>query len=168
MKRFIGGLSFGLALLATGPAPAQLIAELRAGDGTISSPFILTNGFVFQPLQTTVTNGGRAVYSFTVPSTGQYAISAVVEAPTQHVASVCINVDAEPNSPETRWEIPARSCIATNWVSAPGTVGPKWFSLASGEHQLIIRGTEPNVKLSRICIASPPKPPTGLHVVNGP
>ena len=156
------------AAITTLSAYCQCVAEFSAVTGKISPPFVVTNGYVFQPLRTAVTNGGRAVYTFTAPSPGQYALQAVVEAANQNANSLFINIDSEPKSPGMKWEIPFSSGFTTNWVFADTTGAPKWFDLTNGAHQIIIRGSDPNVKLSHISIQTRPSPPTGLHIVNGP
>src|SRR5258708_16572964 len=92
------------AFLTAWPAYCECVDEFSAVAGKISVPFVLTNGCVFQPLRTGITNGGRAVFTFTAPSPGQYAVQAVAEAPNQTANSLFINIDSEPKDPEMKWE----------------------------------------------------------------
>ena len=167
MKRIlVGTISSAMAFLFSWSANAQYIAEFKATDARLSSPFTVTNGYISQIGHTGVTNGGRAVFSFTAPSNGEYAILAVVEASSQDARSIFVGIDSEPNEPGSKWEIPVKPGFATNLVtSAAGT--PRYFNLSKGSHQLIIRGEGPNVKLSRISIALRPSPPSNLHISTG-
>jgi hypothetical protein len=167
MKSVFAAIASTAAITALS-AYCQCVAELSAVTGKISPPFVVTNGYIFQPLRTAVTNGGRAVYTFTTPSPGRYALQAVVEAANQNANSLFISIDSEPKNPGMKWEIPFSSGFTTNWVFADTTGTPKWFDLTNGTHQIIIRGSDPNVKLSHISIQTRPSPPTGLHIVNGP
>lgn len=142
----------------------QFIAEFHAAEARIAVPFVLTNGCLCQAMQTGVTNGGRAAFSFSAPVTGQYAIVAVVEAPDRDSHVLFVNFDSEPKEAESKWEIPVKRGFATNLVSLAAG-GPRYFDLEKGLHQLIIRGGDPNVKLSRVSIAIRPSPPTNLHIV---
>jgi len=156
-----------MALMTAGAVVGQTAAELAAGTGTISSPFVLTNAYVFQPITTGVANGGRAVYSFCVTNSGQYVILAVVEAPSQNARSLFVNIDSEPKDPEMIWEIPIATGFKTNLVST--SLGkPRYFDLTSGQHQIIVRGREANVKLSQLRILPRLSPPTGLRVIASP
>jgi hypothetical protein len=129
-------------------------------SGTISSPFTAANGFVSQTIASGVTNGGRAAYTFTVNSTGDYLISAIVNAPNTSANSFYVNVDAEPVDPTMSWDIPVTSGAASRTVAWRGNgtpdadqFVPKVFNLAQGTHQLIIRGEEANTQLGSITIS---------------
>lgn len=141
-----------------------------AGQGVISAPFILTDGYVFQQMETGVTNGGKAVYWFTTEAADcRYVLSATVESPTP--GSLFINIDAEPTDPGMKWSFPASSCSTNIPVTFSGTA--REFTLTNGVHQLIVRGCHPNVKLWGISVSRPippsrPAPPTGLHLITGP
>ena len=166
MKRILVTISIAAALLFWWSANAQFIAEFKAADARLFSPFTLTNGYISQISLTGVTNGGRAVFSFTAPSVGEYAIIAVVEASNQDAHSMLVSIESEPNEPGSKWEIPVKPGLATNLVtSAVGT--PRYFNLTKGSHQLIFRGSTPNVKLSRVSIALRPSPPSNLHISSG-
>ena len=66
--------------VAAGRPPSGL--TFAADSGTISAPFVATNGTSPSRLQTGVTNGGRAVYSFNIVNAGNYLVSALVIAPS--------------------------------------------------------------------------------------
>jgi len=145
----------------------QCVAEFAAVAGTFSPPFVATNGYVTQTIQTGVTNGGKAVYSFSITNAGQYAILAVVEAPNQNANSVFVNVDAEPKDPEMKWEIPVSTGFSTNGVCT-SSGQRRYFDLTKGTHQIIVRGSEANVKLLHLRVMARPAAPTGLRVVSSP
>jgi hypothetical protein len=167
MKKTILSIVAIAAFLPAWTSFGQSGTGFRAGTGTISSPFVLTNDYVFQPIQTGVTNGGRAVYSFSLTNSGQFVILAVAEAPSQDANSLFVNIDSEPKDPEMIWEIPVASGFKTNLVST--SLGkPRYFDLSSGSHEIIIRGREPNVKLLHLQILARLSPVTGLRVVSSP
>src|SRR3974390_3127639 len=74
---FGGGVALALAVSAA----AQNAIEIDAASGSISAPFTLGDGSISQSVQTSLTNGGRAVYNFTVATAGRYGILARVNAP---------------------------------------------------------------------------------------
>ena len=142
------------------PPPSSL--TLAADAGTISAPFVVSNHIVYQPsqTQTTVTNGGQAIYPFTLANAGRYIITAMVSAPNSSANSFYVNVDAQPTDPFMIWDVPVRNGFTNETVSwvGNGAVGspqyaPKVFTLAAGQHQLIIRGREGNTQLQSITIA---------------
>lgn len=146
-----------------------------ADAGILSAPFVSSGGTVSQSVDTGVTDGGRAVYTFTITNAGDYQVQAIVNAPSAAENSLFVNIDAEPTDPQMIWHIPVTAGLQTAAVSwqgagtydAPQFV-PKVFTLASGNHQLYIRGREANVKLQRIAIVKMLLSPSGLHVVSSP
>ena len=78
-------------------AAADII--IPATPGTVTSPFIITNGSVYQPIQTLDVNGGRAAYNFTTATTGNYVVHGMVNAPHGATNSFFVNIDAEPQDP---------------------------------------------------------------------
>ncbi len=148
--------------------PAQSVQglALASTSGIISPPLIASNGVVYQPIETGVTNGGRAAYTINIPATGSYLVSAVVLAPNSGANSFYVNFDAEPTDPTMIWDVP----VTTNWTSetvswrgngaaSSGPSGfadqftPKLFSLTQGTHQLLIRGREANSQLGAITLS---------------
>jgi hypothetical protein len=142
-------------------APAQVTSLTFAStSGTISSPFVVSNGLVFQTTTTSITNGGRAVYTFSVPTTGDYVISAMTAAPDSDHNSFWINIDTEPIDPTMIWDLALSTTLTQTQVSWRGTgddgsdqFNPKVFNLTQGTHQLIIRGREANSLLGTITIS---------------
>ncbi len=171
--RNIGRVLFALftfAVFGTGwSATGECVADFSASAGIVSSPFVLTNGYVFQPIQTSATNGGRAVYSFALAQPGQFVIQAAVDAPSSGANSMLVNIDSEPTTPEMAWRIPVTRGF-TNLTVTTTAGSPRLFTLGAGSHRVIIRGTESNVQFSHVYIHSAvrPAPPTGLRIVAGP
>jgi hypothetical protein len=155
------------ALLTAGSMLAQPGLGIAAQVAEVASPFVLTNGYVFQPIETGITNSGRAVYSFSLTNSGQFAIQAITETPNPEVSSLFVNIDSEPEGPEMVWKIPAVSGLKTNLVTT-GLGRPRYFNLGSGDHQIIIRGREPNVKLWSLNVIARPSPPITLRIVSNP
>jgi hypothetical protein len=146
-----------------------------ADSQSVSAPFAANNGTLFQSLQTGVTNGGRAAYTFNIVTAGNYLVSALVSAPSQAQNSFCVNIDAEPTDPLMIWDIPVCSELTSHTVSwrgngngdpASSQYSPKVFTLSAGMHQLIIRGREANTRLSTISIAPAP-PVLQIHAAPG-
>jgi fibronectin type 3 domain-containing protein len=122
-------------------------------SGNITSPFIASNGIVWQAVQTVATNGGRAAYNFSIARPGAYTVSALVNAPNASANSFYVNVDTEPADPQNLWDIPVTTGFTNRAVSWNTSGSPQLFNLAAGNHQLIIRGREPNTQLGTITIS---------------
>jgi hypothetical protein len=128
--------------------------------GVVSAPFVVTNGYLYQPApQTGVTEGGKAIYSFTITNAGNYVIHAVVNAPAMESNSFYLNIDGPPEDPTMIWDIDVTTGFAERVVSWRGDGSdtddqfvPKRFNLASGMHKLVIHGREPDVQLKTISI----------------
>ena len=173
MKHVI--VQVAISALAMFSSKAQIFT-IEAESGVISAPFVVTNGYVYQPVQTIVTNGGCAIYSFTITNAGEYAIQALVKAPSPTENSFYLNMDAEPQDPDMTWDIlPPTVGFQNRLVSWRGNgtsdtnqYVPKYFNLASGTHQLIVRGRAANTQLDRLVITRRPSPPTGLRIVTTP
>ena len=159
--------------VAAGKPPSGL--TFAADSATITVPFVATNGTLFQSVETGVTNGGRAVYSFDVVNPGNYLVSAMINAPTEGENSFYVNIDAEPTDPLMIWDIPVTAGLTSRTVSWRGTgtedpassqYSPKVFALSAGTHQLIIGGREANTTLGTISIAATP-PVFQIHTVAG-
>lgn len=154
------------------PPPATTNLTFQAGNGVITAPFVLTNGYISQSVQSSdPTTGGQAVFTFTVTNAGTYIIQVLVNAPTDANNSVYVNVDAQPTDPTDIWDIPITSGFVQQIVSWRGNGAdgndqfvPAVFSLPAGVHQLIIRGRESNVQLQSLAILYYLAPPQGLHI----
>jgi hypothetical protein len=158
--------SASASVTVTAPPPAGNLT-FASTSGTLSAPFYITNNAIDQPAYTTLLAGGQATYTFSLSSAGDYVVSALVSAPTTDNNSLFVNIDAQPTDPTMIWDVPVRSGFASQMVSwrGNGTVSssspsgiaaqyaPKVFSLATGTHQLIVRGREGNCQLGTITIA---------------
>ncbi|HEX7860389.1 MAG TPA: putative Ig domain-containing protein [Verrucomicrobiae bacterium] len=168
----------GLTVPLSGSAfPIFQNLTFAATAGLITQPFNIANGYLNQTVETVgdpkTSGGGRAVYGFSVPFSGNFLISTSVDAADAGSDSLYINIDAEPVDPGMIWDIPLTIGFERRLVSwrGIGTVSsneysPKRFYLAAGNHKLIVRGREPNVKLGEIQIVAPPSPPTGLRLLD--
>ena len=165
--------------LAVSASVAQVIT-IEAESGLISAPFVMTNGYIYQPIETGLTNGGRAVLEFTITNSGDYQIQARVNAPDGSTNSFFVSINAEPQDPASIWVFPPTSGFADCVVTlgrATNSAGPTIFNLAEGAHQLILRGRGANAQLdwlqiqktlappSNLRIGERPAPPEGLRVV---
>ncbi|HOX56472.1 MAG TPA: hypothetical protein PLC99_06240 [Verrucomicrobiota bacterium] len=170
---FTGG--GGAVALVSGVAYAVLPGTSFAADaGVVSSPFVSSGGVISQSVDSGVSDGGRALYAFSLTNAGNYLVQAVVNAPSDAANSFYVNIDAEPTDPYMSWHIPVTSGFQTSYVSwqgdgtwdAPQFIN-KVFSLTVGTHQLIIRGREKNTQLQRISIVKDvgPMPPSNLRLV---
>jgi hypothetical protein len=150
---------------ATPPPGTNL--TFAATSGTISAPFAVNGTAISQPAYTTLVDSGQAVYTFSIPTAGNYVVSALVNAPTTDNNSFWVNIDAQPADPTMIWDVPVTTGFASQTVSwrGNGTVdrkspsgfadqfSPKVFSLSAGTHQLIVRGREGGTQLGTITIA---------------
>ena len=115
-------------------------------------------------LTTDPTQGGRALYTFNVPTSGDYQLSALVNCPDGGSNSLFVNIDAEPSSAMI-WNIPVTSGPENRIATWSPSTTPKAWTLTAGTHQLIIRGREANTVLQHITLSIAPNAPEGLHVV---
>jgi hypothetical protein len=133
-------------------------------EGTITNPFVTSGNAISQPVQTVdPTQGGRALYTFAVPTAGDYALTAIVNSPDGGSNSLFVNIDGEPSSDMT-WNIPLTAGLETRIATWSPSTAPKMWTLNAGNHQLIIRGREANTVLAHITLVSAPLPPGGFHV----
>lgn len=138
--------------------------RLAAAAGLIESPFVITNGRLYQPVETLiVSQGGRARYNFNVSQAGNYLVQATVNAPHGGANSFFLNMDAEPLAPDMIWDIPPTSGFESRTASWRGNgtfdqnqFVPKVFALGPGPHQLILRGREAFALLLDLTITPSP------------
>jgi hypothetical protein len=135
-------------------------ASFAADSGNISAPFVVNNGILYQNTGTSVTDGGRAVYSFTVTTTGDYVINALACGTNGAANSFYVNIDAEPFDPTMIWDLAVSSGFINTLVTWRGSgtpendqFQPKVFNLSAGTHQLIVRGREPYAQVKSFTIA---------------
>lgn len=152
-----------------------VVAILEAESGTVTAPFVVVGGSLSQPMETELSSGGRAVYRFSVPSSGVYALTAMVNAPGESADSFFINIDAEPADPFMIWDVsPLTVGPESRWVSWRGNgtfssaeFNPKTFNLVAGEHSLIVVGREAGVSVDRFEVRlmnDLPQPPMNLRI----
>ena len=148
----------------TSPTPPILGLTFDASAGVITTPFTVTANAVSQPIQTIdPTQGGRASYTFAVPTAGDYLLSARVNCPDDSSNSFFVNIDAEPSSTMI-WNIAVTAGSETRVASWPPNTTQKAWTLTAGTHQLIIRGREANTVLQHITLGMLPAAPQGIHV----
>lgn len=163
----------GASIAVSGSATSvSLGLSFAATAGTITSPFVVNSGVIYQPSETTMANGGRAAYTFTVPTTGQYAVGVMINAPTDAANSIFVNIDAEPTDPYMIWDVPLTVNFQNQFVGWRGNgtydnneFKTKVFQLTAGSHQLIVIGREGNTKIESFSIEPVPSKPTNLRVV---
>jgi hypothetical protein len=163
---FTGGA--GSTNTITGQAFPVLGWTFSASGGLVSAPFTISGGYLVQNIETdgdpTTSGAGRAVYGFVITNSGNYLISAYVDAPNTGADSFHVNVDAEPVHPTMIWDIPLTVGFerrTVSWRGGGGTGVPQVFTLTAGVHKLILRGREPGVRVDRIEITS--SGPTGVR-----
>ena len=72
-----------LALAALGfnsSAGQEITVKAESDFVPTPTPFVLTNGYICQPMDTAAINGVRAAYTFTITNSGSYVIQALVNA----------------------------------------------------------------------------------------
>ena len=73
----------------TGPFSVTLEAE----SGVVQAPFVIASGSISQTVTTfAAAEGGRAAYTFSVPSAGSYSVTGLVNAPAGDMNSFLISV----------------------------------------------------------------------------
>jgi hypothetical protein len=186
-------IGMGVGISQTGTHPVSLVSPSTPGSGSsrtntglsfastsgdVTAPFSTNGGYVSQSISTGVSNGGRAVYTFALSNSGNYTMSANVNAPNPSANSFYVNIDAEPTDPTMIWDIPVAIgftnqvvCWRGNGTPLASQFVPKIFTnLTAGVHQLIIVGREAGTGLGLITIAplqpnpSAPVAPQNLHI----
>jgi hypothetical protein len=87
------------------PPVALTGLSFSATSGVITSPMVSSNGYIYQPVQTGVTNGGIASYTFNITNAGSYVLQCLVNAPLDGNDSFYVNIDAMPTDPYMVWKI---------------------------------------------------------------
>jgi hypothetical protein len=163
-------------IVTLNPEPQPASASFEAESGSVTAPFLISGGVVSQSVESGVIDGGRAVYTFRVPASGNYLLVGTVNAPTSSENSLFVSINGEPADPYEIWDIPVTTGYEAREVSWRGNgtsdaneFAPKVFALSAGEHSLIVIGREPNVSLDRFEVfpaTTPvPMPPTRLRVI---
>jgi fibronectin type 3 domain-containing protein len=161
-----GGLTLdtpAAAVTVTSGRPPPHHSRIFAADsGVLTVPFVAVGGIVSQSLLTTLVGSGEGVYTFTIDVPGNYTVSAMLNAPSDGENSLYVNVDGEPADPFMIWDIPVTSGftnLTANWrgngTPTSAQFSPKIFTLTAGDHQLYVRGREPNTQLQSFTIAPP-------------
>ena len=147
--------------------------QIEITNGLVLPPLIRTNGCVYQPVQTGITNGGLAIFPFAITNAGEYWIQGSVLAPSEGENSFFVNIDAEPKDPNMIWDIPVTSSVTNHFVTWRGNGPPnsgqgarKVFVLTAGVHQLVIRGREANTRLSGLVVSPVVPPPLNVRIAN--
>jgi hypothetical protein len=175
---FTGGGNATATISGTGVASLSGSLSFPATAGAVSGGFTITNNYIYQATDTSGTmSGGRATYNFTITNAGNYAIQAVVNAPSLTENSFYVNIDADPQDPTMAWDImPITTGFQTEFVGWRGTTGtsegdqyaPKIFTLSAGSHQLVIIGREANAQLQSLAILPVPAAPKNLRLASVP
>ncbi len=146
-------------------APGQMFP---ASAATLTAPMVLTNDYFYlNSDQAEVTNGGKAVFNFSITNAGDYVIESLVNAPDESSNSFFLNIDATP-SDEMIWDVEVTTGFqkrVADWRgngsdSSSDEFAPKRFTLTPGAHQIIIVGREPGTELKSVTIRpAPPQAP---------
>jgi hypothetical protein len=142
-------LSFAQDAAKKSAMPAA--APIPATAAKVTKPLAVKDGVLSQPERTEITDGGQAVFEFSVPKDGDYVIHAVVKAPDDDSNSFYVNVDTLPKEdPLMIWDIDHTSDFeerVVNWrgngEAGSGEFSPKVFKLTAGAHKLYLVGREP-------------------------
>ena len=146
---------------AAAPAPGQ---TFPASVAVLTAPLVLTNDYFYLASdQAEITNGGRAVITFTTTNAGKYEIETLVNAPDESSNSFFVNIDADPADPDMIWDIAVTSGFEKRMVNWRGSgdsgndeFTPKRFDLKPGEHKLNIVGREPGTLLRLLTVRPAP------------
>ena len=135
------------------------VAVLPASAAVLSGPMVLTNGYISQPQQTELAEGGKAIFNFTLTNAGTFVIKGVVYAADESMNSFYLNIDEAPQDPLMIWDMEVTNGFEEKTVSWRGNgdanndeIAPKRFQLSAGAHKLILVGREPTqLKSISIC-----------------
>lgn len=157
---FVAALTFSAFAQDSAPKAAATPAPGKEKDSAaapvipvskaqVTAPFVLKDDAISQPAQTEVSDGGKAVFTVTVPKDGNYVIHAVVNAVDEDSNSFFLNIDKQPEDPLMIWDIDVTKGFEERVVSWRGNgdsssdeFAPKVFKLTAGEHKIIIVGRE--------------------------
>ncbi len=135
------------ATISNSVAPAAPIQiTIPANVGIIKMPFVRANNFIYQSVPTDITNGGKAIYNFTITTSNLYAVRALVNTPNNAPSALYVNIDVPPTDPTNIWDIAKTTGFAYEIVDWRGNgtnsqlnIYPQQnFSLNAGPHKLII------------------------------
>lgn len=101
-------------------------------------------------------------YQFSVPTTGDYIVKGVVNAPDDGHNSFLFDIDNSPQEPTQVWDIiNLTNEFEERFVSLRGNgtfdnnqFDPKVFNLSAGDHTLYIVGREPGTQLQQLRLES--------------
>ena len=138
---------------APAPAPAKdsvTPISIPLTGAVVKAPFVLKDGVLSQPGTTGLSDGGKAVITFSVPKAGDYVILGMASAPDEESNSFFFNIDAEPEDPLGIWDIEVTTGFEERVVGWRGSGDspmpeflPKIFKLTAGEHKINLVGREP-------------------------
>ncbi|MEO8285691.1 MAG: right-handed parallel beta-helix repeat-containing protein [Chloroflexota bacterium] len=145
------------------PAPSATAGSLplfEAEAGNVKAPFQISGGSIYQPTEiVNPAQSGRASYTFSVPTTGDYVVNMLVSAPDLGRNSVFLNVDGEPTNQTMAWDIPVTNGYVYRTAGWRGNgtpdvnqYTPKVFRLTAGTHTLVIKGRERGVMIDKVRI----------------
>lgn len=140
--------------------------------GVVDAPFVVSAGYVSQLATTSLGAAGRIALKFNVTTAGDYAVILRVDAPNESSNSLYFNLNAEPVDPQMVWDIPVTAGFQNRVGAWRGNAtfdqsqfAPKYFTLTPGQHELIIRGREANVRIERVKIHKRPSPTSGVGLM---
>jgi len=141
------------------PTPSQTVFDISEAE--IAPPFKIADGMMFQTNRTvdSLDGSGRARLPFTIDTAGTYRIRALVLAVDHNSNSMFYNIDQEPTVENIIWDFQPSSSLQEvvssmrkNNQRYIENINEKRFDLSAGNHELIIRGRETNLKIQKITI----------------
>lgn len=167
--------TFQIEVVAAPAQPTKLPLILTATTpDQLKGPFVTDNGYLVQGSETALNAGGRATFTFSVPTAGQFTVAGLVDAPSESANSFYISVDSEPQDPEATWHVPVTQGAEWRTVSWQGNgtwnkpaFVPKYFQLSAGQHTLIVVGREAGARIAQLKISKVPSPPKNLRLATG-
>ena len=133
------------------------LATFEAESGLLGPGWAIAGGALTQDASG---NSGSIRITFVAPEAGDYLIKGLVRGPDPASNSFLMNVDAEPTSPTMIWDVyPPTAAFETRPVQWRGNAteeapqhSPKWFTLASGPHTIVIRGREAGAGIDKVFV----------------
>ena len=80
----------------------------------------MNGGYLSQPAETGISDGGQAAYWFDILTAGSYVISANVNSPDTTANSFYVNIDGQPTGETMTWDVPVGNGFVERFVSWRG------------------------------------------------
>lgn len=156
---------FSLLALTLGGAEPIVI---KAKDGQITEPFLVSKDAIVHSAQSELVKGGRAIYQFTTVEPGTYVILAALKGSGETNIVLHVGIDKEEFATETdgKWQFTAKPVLQSIPVGCRSSDGdpiargkPMRFNLVPGTHKLLVQGRTAGVEIESFTLQRTPAAP---------